>query len=103
VQRISARKDGQPVSANDLERELNISPDKAYSLLRAATEAGTISRANQPTRTNLKLYLPATGSSFLPDPEALFHKLMDSSSERVKFIHPITGEWVEYRRYGKRK
>jgi hypothetical protein len=33
----------------------------------------------------------------------LFHKLRDSSSERVKFIHPITGEWVEYRRDGKHK
>jgi hypothetical protein len=103
VQRISARKDGKPVSATDLAGELNISGDRAYSLLRAATEAGTISRANQPTRTNLKLYLPATGGSFLPDPEVLFHKLRDSSSERVKFIHPITGEWVEYRRDGKPK
>jgi len=98
VQRISARNDGQPVSATDLAQELNISGDRAYSLLRAATDAGTISRANRPTRTNLKLYLPATGGSFLPDPEVLFHKLRDSSSERVKFVHPITGEWVEYRR-----
>ena len=101
VQRISARNDGQPVSATDLARELNISGDRAYSLLRAATDAGTISRANQPTRTNLKLYLPATGGSFLPDPEVLFHKLRDSSSERVRFVHPITGLWVEYRRDGK--
>jgi hypothetical protein len=97
VQRISARNDGQPVSATDLARELNISGDRAYSLLRAATDAGTISRANQPTRTNLKLYLPATKGSFLPDPEILFHKLKDASSERVRFIHPITGEWTEYR------
>jgi len=100
VARISARNDGKPVSANDLARELNISPDKAYSLLRAATDARTISRANQPTRTNLKLYLPATGGSFLPDPEILFHKLRDESSERVKFVHPITCEWTEYRRDG---
>jgi hypothetical protein len=103
VQRISARNDGQPVSATDLAQELNISGDRAYSLLRAATDAGTISRANRPTRTNLKLYLPARGSSFLPDPEVLFHKLRDSSSARVKFVHPITGEWVEYRHAGTRK
>ena len=103
VQRISARNDGQPVSATDLAQEMNISSDRAYSLLRSAMDAGTISRANQPARTNLKLYLPATGGSFLPDSEVLFHKLGDSSSERVKFIHPITGEWVEYRRDGKRK
>ena len=100
VERISARNDGRPVSATDLARELNISPDKAYSLLRSAKDAGTVIKANPPARTNLKLYLPATGGSFLPDPEALFHKLRDSSSERVKFIHPITGEWVEYRRDG---
>jgi hypothetical protein len=103
VQRISARKDGEPVSATELAQELNISGDRAYSLLRAATDAGTISRANRPTRTNLKLYLPARGSSFLPDPEVLFHKLRDSSSARVKFVHPITGEWVEYRHAGTRK
>jgi len=102
VQRISARKDGKPVSATDLAQELSISDDKAYSFLRSAADAGTITRANQPTRTNLKLYLPATGGSFLPDPEVLFHKLRDSSSELVKFVHPITGEWVEYRRDGER-
>ena len=101
VERISARMDGQPVSATDLAQELNISSDKAYSLLRSAMGAGTISRVNPPARTNPKLYLPATGGSFLPDPEGLFHKLRDSSSERVKFIHPITGEWVEYRRDGR--
>ena len=103
VQRISARNDGQPVSATDLAQEMNISSDKAYSLFRSAMDAGTITRANQPARTNLKLYLPATGGSFLPDPEALFHKLRDSSSARVKFVHPITGEWVEYRHAGTRK
>jgi hypothetical protein len=100
VQRISDRKDGQPVSATDLARELNISPDKAYSMLRSAADVGTISRANEPTRTNLKLYLPATRGSFLPDPEVLFYRLRDSSSERVKFVHPITGKWVEYHRDG---
>jgi len=100
VHRISARHDGRPVSATDLAQELNISDDRAYSLLRSAMDAGTVSRANQPARTNLKLYLPATGGSFLPDPEMLFHKLRDSSSERVKFVHPITGLWVEYRRDG---
>ena len=103
VQRISARNDGQPVSATDLAQEMNISSDRAYSLLRSAMDAGTISRANQPARTNLKLYLPATGGSFLPDPEVLFHKLGDSSSERVRFVHPITGGWTEYRCDGKRK
>ena len=98
VQRISARNDGQPVSATDLAQEMNISSDRAYSLLRSAMDAGTVSRANQPARTNLKLYLPATGGSFLPDPEVLFHKLRDSSSERVKFVHPLTSATVKYSR-----
>jgi hypothetical protein len=98
VRRISSQNNGDPVSASDLAKELNVSPDKAYRMLRDATSSGTIVRANNSTQTNLKLYLPSTKRAFLPDPEELFKKLRDSLPERVSFIHPLTGVTVEYRR-----
>jgi hypothetical protein len=98
VRRISARNNGKPVAASDLARELNVSADRAYHLLRQAATSGTIVRANESTQTNLKLYLPGTKCAFLPDPEDLFHRLPNFSSERVRFVHPLTGASVEYRR-----
>ena len=98
VRRISARNDGKAVSASELALEMAISDDKAYRLLRDAAASGTIVRANDSTQTNLKLYLPSTKCAFLPDPEELFQKLRDSLPERVRFIHPLTGATVEYRR-----
>jgi len=98
VRRISSQNNGDPVSASDLAKELNVSPDKAYRMLRDAASSETIVRANDSTQTNLKLYLPSTKCAFLPDPEELFQKLRDSLPERVRFIHPLTGATVEYRR-----
>lgn len=95
VRCISSRKGGNGVRANDLADELDISTDRAYSLLRKAANAGTIFRANQPSRANLKLYLPAKPRPFLPDPGEVFQKLA-GLPERVRFVHPLTGEWVTY-------
>jgi hypothetical protein len=97
VRRVSNRKGGQPVRALDLAQELNISSDRAYSLLRKAALAGTIFRANQPAKANLKLYLPATTRSFLPEPVEVMQQ-MQGAPKRVKFVHPLTGEWVIYSR-----
>jgi hypothetical protein len=98
VRRISSRHSGEPVSASDLAKELNVSPDKAYKMLRDAAASGTIVRANEPAQKNLKLYLPSTKCAFLPEPEDLFKKLSESLPELVKFVHPLTGETVEYHR-----
>jgi hypothetical protein len=98
VRRISARNDGRAVSASELVKELRISDDKAYRLLRDAVAAGTIVQANQPAQTNLKLYRPSSKCAFLPDPEELFYKLADFLPERVTFIHPLTGATVKYSR-----
>lgn len=97
VRRLSNRKGGQPVRASELAQELKISSDRAYSLLRKAALAGTIFRANQPAKANLKLYLPAMTRSFLPEPAEVLQQ-MQGAPNRVKFVHPLTGEWVIYSR-----
>jgi hypothetical protein len=94
---ISARRDGKAVSAWDLSHDMNVSLDKAYGLIRKAESAGTIHRANSPTRANRKLYLAAPLRSFLPGPEEMFNALT-SGPRRVKFIHPLTGNAVELKR-----
>ena len=96
VRRISARK-GRGVSAIDLAAQMEISTDRAYSLLRKAVGAGTIFRANQTSKANLKLYLPTKPRPFLPDPAELFQKL-EGLPEQVRFVHPLTGKWVTYSR-----
>jgi hypothetical protein len=93
VRRISSRKGGKGVRATDLADEMGISADHAYSLLRKAASVGTIFQANQPSKTNLKLYLPAKPRPFLPDPAEVFQKL-EGLPERVRFVHPVTGTWV---------
>lgn len=97
VHRISTRKGGNPVRASDLAEHLNVSFDRAYNMLRKAATAGTVFRTNQPARSNLKLYLPARPKSFMPEPAELFLKLK-GLRKRVKFVHPLTGEWVTYDR-----
>jgi hypothetical protein len=96
VERISAKK-GRPVRAKDLARKLHISLDCAYRQLRHAEKAGVIQRANEPERNNRKLFIATPRPRFVPDPEKLFRQLKDVD-EKVRFVHPITGEWVEYRR-----
>jgi hypothetical protein len=97
VYKISEQKGGEPVSAAELSRKLDISPDKAYGLLRKAASAGMIYRANRPTRANLKLYLPVSFKAFLPAPENILQALK-GLPKKVKFVHPLTSKWVVYRR-----
>lgn len=97
IRSISAEKDGAAVTATDLSRKLDVSPDRAYSLLRKAFTAGAISRANRPTKRNLKTYLPIEARPFLPEPEQVFRTLK-GLPKKVKFVHPLTGKWVIYRR-----
>jgi hypothetical protein len=96
VEEIAARKK-RAVEAKDIVRELKISKDAAYNKLRYAERAGTIRRANKPERSNRKLFWPAPRPRFVPDPEKLFRKLK-GLGERVRFVHPLTGESVTYRR-----
>lgn len=97
VRRIAAQKGGKGVGGSDLAEELGISVDRAYELLRKAADAGSIFRANRPSKSNLKLFLPAKQRSFLPDPAEMF-KQLEGLPERVKFVHPLTGKWVVYDR-----
>jgi len=88
---------GRPVRAKDLARTLDISLDQAYSKLRYAAKVGVIRRANKPESGNRKLFLPTPRPRFVPDPEELFKELTDLK-DKCRFVHPITGEWVVYRR-----
>jgi hypothetical protein len=96
VEEIVARKN-RPVDVKDIMKECKVSQDQAYAKLRYAERAGVIRRANQPERSNRKLYLPASRPRFVPDPEKLFRKLK-GLGDTVRFVHPLTGESVTYRR-----
>ena len=96
VETISVAK-GRPVHAEDLAHKLRISMDQAYRKLRYAERAGAIRQANKPEKTNRKVYLPTPQPRFVPDPEQLFRQLK-GVGEKVRFVQPITGEWVVYRR-----
>ena len=87
----------RPVEAKDLMRKLRISKDQAYAKLRYAASLGVILRANAPAKGNRKLYLPAPRPRFVPDPERLFHELR-GLDKKIRFVHPITGKWIVYRR-----
>jgi hypothetical protein len=96
VEAISVAK-GRPVRAKDVARKLDISMDQAYSKLRYAVKAGVIRQANRPGKNNRKAYLSIPSPRFVPEPEKLFRKLKDLE-ETVRFVHPITHDWVTYRR-----
>jgi hypothetical protein len=96
VNDISARKK-RPVDAKDIARKLGISMDKAYAKLRYAAHIGVIRQVNKPQKSNRKGYLSTPRPRFVPDPEKLFRELKDLQGP-VRFVHPITGEWVTYRR-----
>jgi hypothetical protein len=96
VEEIVARKN-RPVDVKDIMKEGKVSKDQAYAKLRSAERAGVIRRANQRERSNRKLYLPVPRPRFVPDPEKLFHKL-EGVGDKVRFVHPLTGESVTYRR-----
>jgi hypothetical protein len=95
--RISKRKAGRPVSAQEIATELGIPLHEAYERIRRATREKLIRRANPPQKGNRKLYLPGgEGIQFLPNLEDV-HKRVARAVHRVKFVHPITGEEVIYR------
>jgi hypothetical protein len=96
VEDLSVEKGG-PVQAEDLARKLDISKHQAYSKLRYAAKVGAIQRANKSEKSNRKLFLPSPRPRFVPDPEQLFKELKDLKHP-VRFTHPITGEWIVYRR-----
>jgi hypothetical protein len=85
------------VEAKDIMKELKISKDKAYAKLRYAKSAGVIRQANEPQKSNRKVYLPNPLPRFVPDPKKLFQKLKNIGDE-VRFIHPLTEERIVYRR-----
>lgn len=94
VERLCKKK-RRPVGVKDFARTQNISRDQASRKLRTAEAAGTITRANKPEKGNRKLYLAAPAPRFAPDPEKLFQEL--KLKKTARFVHPITGETVEYR------
>jgi hypothetical protein len=95
VEEIAA-KEKRAVDAKDVARKLKISKDAAYNKLRYAEKAGAVLRANKPEKSNHKLYMPAPRPHFVPDPKKLFRKLK-GVGDKVRFIHPLTGEPVVYR------
>jgi DNA primase len=97
VARIVDRKKGVGCDGEELAREMKISTDTAYKLLREARERGSVRRANKATKANVKLYEPADSTQMLPDPAEVYRKL--GSDKRVlRIIHPVTGDEIVYRR-----
>ena len=95
VDRISEQHKGVGVEATNLLAEPGVtSLDKAYRLLRRAERAGTIFRSNLPGKNNGKFYLPSAEREFVGSPEFVYRRL--EMKGNVKFVHPITGEWVNY-------
>jgi hypothetical protein len=97
VKVVSDSRDGKPVQAEDLTEEFGISLDRTYRRLREAAQAGTIRQVNAPEKDNRKFFLPAPPPRFIPDPRKLFPELKGVGGT-VRFVHPITGEWVTYSR-----
>jgi hypothetical protein len=95
IERISSKKAGRPVSATEVAQEMSVPLHEAYERIRRAVQHKLIQRANRSQKGNRKLYLPAAARiQFLPKPEDVFE--MACVSDRVKFVHPITGEPVIY-------
>ena len=95
VQQLCAQKK-RAIGVKDLARKLRIPRHQAYGRLHRAAVTGTIKQANKPEKTNRKLYVASSPPHFVPDPEKLFQKLKLRGP--VRFVHPITGETIEYRR-----
>ena len=95
VDRIVHQHKGVGVEATNLLGEPGVtSLDKAYRLLRQAERAGTIFQANLPGKNNGKFYLPSAELDFIGSPELVFRRF--EMNGNLKFVHPITGEWVKY-------
>jgi hypothetical protein len=101
IENICAENGGKPVQARDLAQAMNISDDRAYDRIRGAQERGLVRRANAPERTNRKFYVPSGLTRFAPDPASVFKEL--EKPDEVKFIHPLTGQAVVYRRGAEEK
>jgi len=98
VEKIFAEK-GKPVQATDLADRLGISLDRAYAKFRYAKQVGVIRRVNRSEQSNRKLYVATPRPRFVPDPEKLFQDL-ENVKGPVRFVHPITGERIVYKRAG---
>jgi hypothetical protein len=97
VQSMSNAKNGAAVRATEFAEKMNISLDRAYGLLRKALQSGALRRGNPPAQSNIKTYLPSEDRSFLPDPQKVLRELK-GTPWKVRFLHPLTGKWVSYRR-----
>jgi hypothetical protein len=95
IEKIMAQNGGQPIQARDLEKYLGIPKGDAYRRLRDAAVKGTVNQENRPEKNNRKLYTPVT--KFIPDPQQVFDGAR-SIRGPVRFLHPITGKRVVYRR-----
>lgn len=92
IEQIAKGKGGEPVGGVELAKKLGISKEKAYADIRAAAEEGAIVRANQPEKTNRKLFLPSPPHRFLPSLETC--EKLANIDDYSRFVHPFTGEWV---------
>ena len=95
VERICKEK-GRSIRCEDFAEGLSISTSRAYRLLRKAEAAGTIRLVNKPEKNNPKFFRPVK-RRFAPDPEELFNELPEVGDE-ARFVHPVTGDLVIYRR-----
>lgn len=97
VERLAARSKTKSVNCSELAKELGISKDKAYRMLRAAREAEAIYQCNKPEKGNPRRYRPTKWPAFIPDPESLFQQLPELG-KALRLVHPLTGERIVYRR-----
>lgn len=97
ILRISSNNDGHPVSAQEVASELGIPLHEAYERIRRAAKQKLVRRANLPRRGNKKLFLlTEEANTFLPDPKYVFKEVM-GTGQRLKFVHPLTGEVVIFK------
>jgi len=85
---------GDPVTCQGLAKYLDVSDDRAYARLRKAFEAGTIIRANEPEKGNVKRYLPAPVPNFVPEPETVLANVPEIKKP-VRLVHPLTGKQLK--------
>ena len=65
--------------------------------LRYAEQVGVIRRANEPEKGNRKLFLPVPPTTLCSRPQKALSKI-ERSGDTVRFVHPITGQEIVYRR-----
>lgn len=94
VEMIASTQNGEPVDANQLQKQLGISYDKASAKLRWALEAGSIVQANKPEKNNSKRYLSAERPKFLPDPKVVAKLL--NLTKPAQIANPVTGKVMKF-------